>query len=150
MKASEITSSNFMPDTFQQTITVEANKPQSVSQADRVELSAAALADSMNVSPDALKAIQQAQRSNTEEKSKEQSLEEAVSLVQDYLDKNQRGVNFSLDDSTEKTVIKVMDTKNQELVKQFPSEELLRIANKIKELEQELSNKVGIFLDSEV
>ncbi|MCE0556208.1 flagellar protein FlaG [Motilimonas sp. E26] len=75
-------------------------------------------------------------------------VEEAVSLVQRFLDSSKRGVNFSIDDSTDKTVITVTDKQTKELVRQLPSEEMLRIAEKIKELEQELTNKVGILIDS--
>lgn len=154
MKTTELVSSNYNKESLSQ-----AYKPNSVQIDDtvsivaQVEGSSATSVDRLSVSAEAIKA---AKESGVESKGKgynqkePPTVEEAISLVQDYLDKNQRGVSFSLDASTDKTVIKVMDTKNQELVKQFPSEELLRIANKIMELEKELTDKVGIFLDSEV
>ena len=154
MKTTELVSSNYNKESLSQ-----AYKPNSVQIDDTVSIVAqaeglsATTADRLSVSAEAIKA---AKESGVESKGKgviqkePPTIEEAISLVQDYLDKNQRGVSFSLDASTDKTIIKVMDTKNKELVKQFPSEELLRIANKIMELDKELTDKVGIFLDSEV
>ena len=61
-----------------------------------------------------------------------------------------RTVNFTQDDGSERTVIKVYDTDNNELIKQFPSEEILAIAQRIVELQQDISEKTGILLDESI
>ena len=58
-----------------------------------------------------------------------------------------RNVNFTKDNDSGKTVIKVFDIESKELIKQFPSEELISIAQKIQALHQEVGGKVGILLD---
>lgn len=40
-------------------------------------------------------------------------------------------VNFSVDESTGKTVVKVMDTENGQLIRQFPTEEALDLTRAI-------------------
>lgn len=40
-------------------------------------------------------------------------------------------LSFEIDDSTGKTVIKVMDTENNELIRQIPSEEALALSHAI-------------------
>ena len=74
-------------------------------------------------------------------------LKEAISTVHKFIDNNKRGVSFSSDDSTDRTVIKVIDKHTNETVKQMPSEEFLKIAEKIKALETDFSSKVGMLID---
>ncbi|MCE2571550.1 flagellar protein FlaG [Motilimonas eburnea] len=152
MKTTELVSSNYnketLPQAYSSSLGVKDDLPAAATQSSTNEN-----ADRLSVSAEARKAAKDSgveTQGNVNQKKEPPTVEEAISLVQEYLDKNQRGVSFSLDASTDRTIIKVMDTKNKELVKQFPSEELLRIANKIMELEKELTDKVGIFLDSEV
>jgi len=59
-------------------------------------------------------------------------------------------VNFLIDEGTDKLVIRVVDAKNNELIKQFPSEEILDMANKVKGLRQEIGENTGILIDSKV
>jgi uncharacterized FlaG/YvyC family protein len=47
-------------------------------------------------------------------------------------------------------VIKVFDGESKDLIKQFPSEEFLDIANKILALRQDIGLKTGILLDEQV
>ena len=61
-----------------------------------------------------------------------------------------RNINFTRDNDSGKTVIKVFDIESQELIKQFPSEELISIAQKIQALHQEVGEKSGILLDKTV
>lgn len=43
----------------------------------------------------------------------------------------QRSLNFSVDNSTEKLVVKVMDVETQEVIRQMPTEEALKFAEHI-------------------
>ena len=53
-----------------------------------------------------------------------QALDEVQSAIKTITNELQ----FSIDDDTGKTVVKVVDTSTNEVIKQFPSEELLRIS----------------------
>jgi flagellar protein FlaG len=87
-----------------------------------------------------------------EEKAKQEpeELEAAFEVVADFMNLYNRNVNFSQDEQSEKTIIKVFDTDSQELIKQFPSEDLIKLAQKINGLRQDIDLKSGIFLDEKV
>jgi len=59
------------------------------------------------------------------------SIENAIAQIQDYLASSQRELEFVVDDATGRTVIMVYDS-NGELVRRFPSEELLQMAASIR------------------
>ena len=87
-------------------------------------------------------------KNNTELQQNMEGLDEAVSVISKFIDSNGRGINFAVDDKTNKTVITIVDRKTNETIRQLPSEELLRISETIKKLEEDFSNKVGILIDN--
>jgi len=89
-----------------------------------------------------------AKEKSSEEASEE--LEEAFETISDFMNLYNRNINFSLDERSDKTIIKVFDSDTKELVKQFPSEDLIELAHKIYELRQDIDLKSGIFLDEKV
>ena len=80
----------------------------------------------------------------------EEKIAEAMKTISDFISMPIRTVNFTQDDGSEKTVIKVFDSESKELIKQFPSEEILMIAQRIVELQQDVSKKTGILLDESI
>jgi len=80
----------------------------------------------------------------------DKQLDESIEIISDFMNLSTKNVNFQKDDDSDRTVIKVFDAKTQELIKQFPSEEVLEIAQKIVELRQDLGAKTGILLDEKV
>lgn len=61
-------------------------------------------------------------------------LEEAVNAVNDFLKPINNSIQFSLDEDTGKTVVKVIDLETKDLIRQFPSEEMLAIAKAIDQM----------------
>ena len=55
-------------------------------------------------------------------------LQEAVSQINEFVQKIERDLSFSHDESSGKTVIKVVDSGSGELIRQIPSEEVLALA----------------------
>lgn len=94
-----------------------------------------------------LKKEQEAQQAN---ENVPKDVEEAVEIIAEFMNLPLKNVNFAQDDNSEKTVIKVFDSESKELIKQFPSEEVLEIAGKILALRQDVGEKTGIFLDEKV
>ena len=92
----------------------------------------------------------QEQKESVSEKVDREELEEAVKAISDFVSMPNKNVNFAIDDSSERTVIKVFDTDSQELLKQFPSDEVLEIAERIIQLRQDVNQKSGILLDEKV
>lgn len=60
-----------------------------------------------------------------------QELEDAVKQVNDFLKPINNSIQFNLDDDTGKTIVKVIDVATKDVIRQFPSEEMLSIAKAI-------------------
>ena len=60
-------------------------------------------------------------------------LREAVSKLNDYTQSISRKLSFSIEESTGRTVIKVYDAETDELIRQIPPEETMRLAEVIGE-----------------
>jgi flagellar protein FlaG len=72
-----------------------------------------------------------------------QQLENVAQQLQDFVGEMNRGLEFSVDKDSGRDVIKIIDKSSGDLVKQYPSEEVLTlVAN--------LSDMVGGFVDTKV
>jgi flagellar protein FlaG len=60
-------------------------------------------------------------------------LEEAVSNVEAFTQSIRRDLKFSLDDDSGKVVVKVTDSSTGEVIRQMPSEEALKLAQRLQE-----------------
>ena len=58
-------------------------------------------------------------------------VEEAAKAVNDFLKPINNSLQFQLDEDTGQTVVKVIDTATKDVIRQFPSEEMLSIAKAI-------------------
>ena len=63
--------------------------------------------------------------------------------LQDFVGEKNHGLEFSVDKDSGRDVIKVIDKSSGDLVKQFPSEEVLTLVAKLSEM-------VGSFIDAKV
>jgi flagellar protein FlaG len=63
--------------------------------------------------------------------------------LQDFVGEMNRGLEFSVDKDSGRDVIKVIDKASGDLVKQYPSEEVLGLVSK-------LSDMIGSFVDAQV
>lgn len=61
-------------------------------------------------------------------------MEEAVSSIKAFAQSIQRNLNFALDDSTGRVVVKVTDGVSGEVIRQIPSEDALRLAESLEEV----------------
>ncbi|XPF93792.1 flagellar protein FlaG [Colwellia sp. RE-S-Sl-9] len=103
-----------------------------------------------------LQRVKELEEQSIEDKSSESLAEEAsivsdaMKTISEFINMPIRTVNFTQDDGSDKTVIKIFDSENNELIKQFPSEEILSIAQRIVELREDVSKKTGILLDESI
>ena len=77
-------------------------------------------------------------------------LDEAVKKVSDFLSAQNRDLLFNVDEQTQRTVVTVKDSSSGEVIRQIPSEEVLKLADRIQELQQDVGNSIGIFINSEI
>jgi flagellar protein FlaG len=71
-----------------------------------------------------------------------QNLKSAISMLNEQMASTKQGLGFSFDESINSAVIKVSNIHTGEVVRQIPSEEVLRMAHKIDDLKGILYNKV--------
>lgn len=76
----------------------------------------------------------QSEQSDSEAKNVEanrQVLEDAVKQTNDFLKPINNSIQFSLDDDTGKTIVKVIDLATKDVIRQIPSEEMISIVKAI-------------------
>jgi len=72
-----------------------------------------------------------------------ENLSTAISLLNKQMESTQRGLGFSYDDSKHTAVIKVTDVNSGEVVRQIPTEEVLKMAHHIDSLKGMIYNKIA-------
>jgi flagellar protein FlaG len=72
-----------------------------------------------------------------------EQLEKVAQQLQDFVGELNRNLEFSVDKDSGRDVIKVFDKGTGDLIKQFPSEEVLTLVSKLSEM-------VGGFVDTKV
>lgn len=76
----------------------------------------------------------QAVESPSKTEASRQEVEDAVKSVNDFLKPINDSIRFSVDDETGISVIKVIDVTTKDVIRQFPSEEMLSIAKAIDQM----------------
>ena len=76
-----------------------------------------------------------AETETTAVKPNQADLEKAVATLNKFVEPSAHAVNFSIDSSTGKTVIKVVDTENNKVLQQFPSEDALSMIRALDKLQ---------------
>lgn len=71
----------------------------------------------------------------------DEQLERAMQALRAVVEPVARNLQFSLDQETGKTVVRVVDSRTQEVIRQIPSEEMLDIARAIDRLEGRLLDR---------
>jgi flagellar protein FlaG len=74
-------------------------------------------------------------------KKMQQELEEAVERLNKMMESSKRGLGFSVDNKINVTVVTVKDSNTGEVVRQIPSEAVLRVAHRIEDLKGILYSK---------
>jgi len=60
-----------------------------------------------------------------------EKIERSISKLNDLMAKGQRSLNFSVDRSSDQVVVRVVDTNTDEVIRQIPNEESIRLAEYI-------------------
>lgn len=77
-----------------------------------------------------------------------EELQDAIDVMNNAVAIQKRSLSFSIDDDSGREVIKVVDFKTSELIRQIPSEELLKVAQDVKRLQQEMGRSIGLLVNS--
>jgi len=68
-----------------------------------------------------------------EEAKETQSIEQAVTEINDYVQSVQRDLHFSVDEDSGETIIRVRDKESGELIRQIPEDIFLSLAQNLKD-----------------
>ncbi|NRH26643.1 flagellar protein FlaG [Pseudomonas sp. MS19] len=60
-----------------------------------------------------------------------QTVEQAASSIQSYVQSIRRDLNFAVDDSSGRVVVKVTDSTSGDVIRQIPSEDALKLAENL-------------------
>lgn len=71
-----------------------------------------------------------------------EELQQAVAQLNESVQQIQRDLLFSVDDSSGRTVVRVVNTETEEVVRQMPTEEVLRISRNIKDQVGDVSGMI--------
>jgi flagellar protein FlaG len=80
----------------------------------------------------------------------EGQLGEAATLIESFLQGQNRNLAFSIDENTKRSVVTVLDSDSGDVIRQIPSEEILVLAKRIQELQQDIGSSVGVLIDNQV
>lgn len=76
---------------------------------------------------------EQAATASPAEEQERQPVEEAISSIKQFAQSIQRNLDFALDDSSGRVVVKVTDAVSGDVIRQIPSEDALRLAESLEE-----------------
>lgn len=66
---------------------------------------------------------------------KREDVESAVKNINDFVQKISRSLQFSIDDESGVTVVRVIDKNTDELIRQIPSEEVMNLRKRLNEVQ---------------
>lgn len=79
-----------------------------------------------------------------------EQIESAVTKLNEFVQTNSTQLNFSVDEGSNKQVVKVTDSKSGDIIRQIPSEEILRLSERLQELQMEVGTAVGFLFNKQV
>jgi len=100
------------------------------------------LSDSDNRDPILEKQVEESIGNMKNGKSDKTYLDEAIKKLKYAGDIFNRKLDFRVDEATNRVVVKVIDTETDKVIKEIPSEQVIRLAAKIKEM-------IGLLVDEE-
>ncbi|QPG04964.1 flagellar protein FlaG [Salinimonas marina] len=83
-------------------------------------------------------------------KPQEADIDVAVEEIESFLQIQNRNLAFSVDEETKRSVVTVKDSASGDVIRQIPSEEVLRLAERIKDLQQDIGSSVGVLINNKV
>ena len=124
----------------------------SVEQAKKAENNSILVEPVVNVELDKKLAAQKKElvENTHKEESSEAEVKEAMDVVSSFINSTLKQVTFSYDTTAGKMVITMIDKETQEVINQFPSDKIISMAGRIKELQQEVESISGLLVDKHV
>ncbi|WP_339724808.1 flagellar protein FlaG [uncultured Paraglaciecola sp.] len=74
----------------------------------------------------------------------------AVTQLSEFLQTSNRQLNFSVDEGSNKQVVKVTDAESGKIIRQIPTEEVLKLSERLQDLQTEVGTAVGLLFNKQV
>jgi flagellar protein FlaG len=81
-----------------------------------------------------------------------QEFEVALAEVTEFIQTKNQDLTFSYDNESNRSIIKVTDANSGDVIRQIPTEEVIKLSERIKELQSDVgsSGGIGVLLNNEV
>ena len=79
-----------------------------------------------------------------------EEIESAVTKLSEFMQTNNRQLNFSVDEASSKLVVKVTDAESGKVIRQIPSEEVLKLTERLQDFRTEVGKTVGLLFDKQI
>lgn len=79
-----------------------------------------------------------------------EEIESATRDIEQFLQAQNRNLAFSVDSSTQRSVVTVTEANSGDVIRQIPSEEVLRLAERLRELQTDVGSSVGVLFNNQV
>ena len=78
------------------------------------------------------------------------NIEAAVEEINSFVQSQNRQLSFSVDENSQRSVVRVTDSESGDVIRQIPSEEVLRLSERIRDLQSDVGAAVGVLFNREV
>jgi flagellar protein FlaG len=97
------------------------------------DLAASSAAASPIQKPQVTSEVSKAEKLQARNEAQREELDDAVSQLNDFVQNVQRDLQFEVDNDLGQTIVKVVDQKTQEVIRQIPDEVALRLAENLQQ-----------------
>lgn len=87
---------------------------------------------------------------NSEQRNTALEIEDATRQVEQFLQTQNRNLAFAVDESSQRSIVTVTAVDSGEVIRQIPSEEMLRLAERLEDLRTDVGSSVGILFNNQV
>ncbi|MBT0584959.1 flagellar protein FlaG [Alteromonas oceanisediminis] len=85
---------------------------------------------------------------DSEQRNTTLELEDATREIEQFLQVQNRSLSFSVDENTDRSVVTVTEAESGDVIRQIPSEEVLRLAERLKDLQADVGSSVGVLFNN--
>lgn len=136
----------------------EASTPRPVRETRELEQSSEAERSSVNVGNTPLQEQPSQPQDNSatvdiergEQQSDRETVEQASREIEQFLQSQNRNLSFSVDQNTQRSVVTVTEADSGDVIRQIPSDEVLRLAERLREFQTDVGSSVGVLFNNQV
>ncbi|MDQ7049995.1 MAG: flagellar protein FlaG [Enterobacterales bacterium] len=81
---------------------------------------------------------------------KQDVIKDQIKELQQFNQKIDRSLQFKVDEELGVTIVRVIDKETEELIRQFPPEELINLSRRLKDLNEQQTSNSGVLLQEKV